>query len=78
MTVYPGSEFSVPTLELGREADGGLSSRLYPMMKVHRRLCLGRGESLPAFYRMVATRLLGGAASESAQKDGPQGVAGSV
>ncbi len=50
MTVYPGSEFSVPTLELG-------GSRLYPMMKVHRRLTLGAAESLPAFHAMLLQRL---------------------
>ncbi len=51
MTVYPGSEFSVPTLE------GVGGSRLYPMMKVHRRLTLGASESLPAFYAMLRGRL---------------------
>ena len=50
MSVYPGTEFSVPTLEVE-------GSRLYPLMKVHRRLTLGSGESLPAFYAMVAARL---------------------
>ena len=50
MTIYPGSEFSVPTLEI----DG---SRLFPMMKVHRRLTLGASESIPAFYAMFAARL---------------------
>ena len=50
MTIYPGSEFSVPTLEMN-------GSRLYPMMKVHRRLALGAGESLPAFYTMLRSRL---------------------
>ena len=50
MSVYPGSEFSVPTLEI----DG---ARLYPTLKVHRRLSLGSGESLPAFYTMIASRL---------------------
>ena len=51
MTLYPGSDFTVPTLEL---ANG---SRLYPTMKVHRRLTLGAGESLPAFHTMLAARL---------------------
>ncbi len=51
MTLYPGTEFSVPTLEL---ANG---SRLYPTMKVHRRLSLGAGESLPAFYSMLLSRI---------------------
>ncbi len=50
MTVYPGSDYSVPTLEV----DG---SRLYPMMKVHRRLSMGAGEGIPAFHAMLAARL---------------------
>jgi len=50
MTIYPGSDFSVPTLEIA-------GSRLYPTLKVHRRLALGSGESLPAFYTMIAARL---------------------
>ena len=32
-------------------------ARLYPLIKVYRRLTLGRGENLPAFYRMVSNRL---------------------
>ncbi len=56
MSVYPGSDFSVPTLEI--EVGGaGASSRIYPTLKVHRRLSLGSGESLPAFYTMIAARL---------------------
>jgi hypothetical protein len=50
MTLYPGSDFAVPTLEI----DG---SRLYPLMKVHRRLSMGATESLPAFYSMLTARL---------------------
>ncbi len=45
-----GREPAVPTLEVR-------GSRLYPTMKVYRRLTMGEGESLPAFYRMVAERL---------------------
>ena len=56
MSVYPGSELSVPTLEIGG-TDQAPGSRLYPMLKVHRRLSLGSGESLPAFYAMIAARL---------------------
>ncbi len=56
MTVYPGSDFSVPTLEIGASA-AAPGSRLYPTLKVHRRLSLGSGESLPAFYTMIAARL---------------------
>jgi hypothetical protein len=45
-----GGVAAVPTLVIG----GG---RLYPLMKVYRRLTLGEGESLPAFYNMVSNRL---------------------
>ena len=51
MTIYPGSQFAVPTLEF---ANG---SRVYPTMKTHRRLSFGADESLPAFYLMLAARL---------------------
>jgi hypothetical protein len=47
---YPGGGAAVPTLLIG-------GSRLYPLMKVYRRLTLGKGENLSAFYRMVAGRL---------------------
>ena len=68
MTVYPGSELSVPTLEMsGAPADAITTaatgstalpgSRLYPMMKVHRRLSLGAQEGIPAFYTMLSARL---------------------
>jgi hypothetical protein len=32
-------------------------SRLYPLLKVYRRLTLGEAENLSAFYKMVAARL---------------------
>ncbi len=54
MTVYPGTEFAVPTLGF----PGG--SRVYPTMKVHRRLTLGASEGLPGFYAMLAERLSAG------------------
>ena len=44
MTVYPRSDFSVPTLEIE-------GSHLYPMMKVHRRLAMGAGESSSGLLR---------------------------
>jgi hypothetical protein len=50
MTEYPGSAFAVPTLLIG-------GSRLYPLMKVYRRLTMGEAENLQAFYGMVSTRL---------------------
>ena len=50
MSVYPGSEFAVPTLEIN-------GSRLYPMLKVFRRLTLGASEDLLPFHRLVSERL---------------------
>jgi hypothetical protein len=50
MSEYPGSHFAVPTLEIG-------GSRIYPLMKVHRRLTMGAQESLVAFEKMVSQRL---------------------
>jgi hypothetical protein len=50
MSVYPGGTLAVPTLEVK-------GSRLYPLMKVHRRLTLGSAEDLAAFYVMVVARL---------------------
>ena len=54
---YPGTpdspgttESAVPTLEIA-------GSRLWPTLKVHRRLTLGAAESLSTFYRMVEQRL---------------------
>jgi hypothetical protein len=48
---YPsGGVAAVPTLLIG-------GSRLYPLMKVYRRLTLGESENLSAFYKMVAARL---------------------
>jgi hypothetical protein len=48
---YPGGGVAVvPTLMIR-------GSRLYPLMKVYRRLTLGKGENLSAFYKMVAGRL---------------------
>jgi hypothetical protein len=48
---YPGGGVAaVPTLLVR-------GSRLYPLIKVYRRLTLGEAENLPAFYKMVAARL---------------------
>ena len=48
---YPGGGVSVvPTLVVR-------GARLYPLIKVYRRLTLGQGENLPAFYSMVSNRL---------------------
>jgi hypothetical protein len=51
LTQHPGGGVSaVPTL-LVRGA------RLYPQMKIYRRLTLGKAEDLSAFYAMVSVRL---------------------
>lgn len=47
---------SVAAIEIG-------GSRLYPVMKVHRRLTLGAAEGLPAFYGLVKQRLAGAAST---------------
>jgi hypothetical protein len=52
-TQYPGGGVAtVPTLLVR-------GSRLYPLMKVYRRLTLGGAENLSAFYKMVSARLDG-------------------
>jgi hypothetical protein len=52
--------------ELGPHPSGGVTAvptlvvrgaRLYPLMKVYRRLTMGAGENLPSFYKMVSGRL---------------------
>jgi len=50
MSEYPGGKFAVPTLEIA-------SSRIYPLLKVHRRLTLGGSESLVSFAEMARKRL---------------------
>lgn len=47
---YPGKQFATLTLNVN-------GSRLFPSMKVHRRLTQGAEESVWAFYQMVRTRL---------------------
>ena len=48
---YPGGGVAVvPTLVVR-------GARLYPLIKVYRRLTLGQEENLPAFYTMVSNRL---------------------
>ena len=62
---YPGGGVAaVPTLLIG-------GSRLYPLMKVYRRLTLGPEENLAIFYKMVSGRLQG---SEGQSKEGIEGV----
>ena len=52
--------------ELGPHPSGGVAAvptlvvqgaRLYPLMKVYRRLTMGEAENLSAFYKMVSSRL---------------------
>jgi hypothetical protein len=50
MTQYPGGTVAVPAVAVR-------GSRLFPLMKVHRRLTIGDEEDLPGFYTMVTTRL---------------------
>ena len=50
MTQYPGGVVAVPAIEVR-------ASRLFPLMKVYRRLTVGDEEDLRAFYAMVTERL---------------------
>lgn len=50
MTQYPGGQVAVPAVEVR-------GSRLFPLMKVYRRLTNGDEEDLRAFYNMVTDRL---------------------
>lgn len=50
MTPYPGGTVSVPAVDVR-------GSRLFPLMKVYRRLTTGEEEDLCSFYAMVTERL---------------------
>lgn len=50
MTQYPGGVAAVPAVEVR-------GSRLFPVMKVYRRLTVGEEEDLRAFFHMVTERL---------------------
>ena len=50
MTLYPGGVAAVPAIDVR-------GSRLFPLMKVYRRLTMGREEDLRSFYTMVTERL---------------------
>jgi hypothetical protein len=50
MAVYPGGELAMPALDVG-------GSHIYPLLKVFRRLTMGAGEDLNAFYAKVAGAL---------------------
>lgn len=50
MTQYPGGVAAVPAVEVR-------GSRLFPLMKTFRRITMGDGESIAAFFDMVTERL---------------------
>jgi hypothetical protein len=50
MTQYPGGGVAVPAVELK-------GSRVFPLMKVYRRLTVGEEEDLSAFFTMVTEHL---------------------
>ncbi len=50
MTQYPGGTVAVPAVDVR-------GSRLFPLMKVYRRLSIGEEEDLRSFYAMVTERL---------------------
>jgi hypothetical protein len=50
MTVYPGGATAVPAVDVR-------GSRLFPLMKVYRRLTVGEEEDLRSFFSMVTERL---------------------
>jgi hypothetical protein len=50
MTQYPGGTVAVPAVDVR-------GSRLFPLMKVYRRLTVGEEEDLSSFYAMVTDRL---------------------
>jgi|SRR5579859_3298288 len=50
MTQYPGAGHATPAVDVR-------GSRLFPLMKVYRRLTVGEEEDLPSFYTMVTERL---------------------
>lgn len=50
MTQYPGGVAAVPAVDVR-------GSRLFPLMKVYRRLTLGDEDDLRSFYTMVTERL---------------------
>jgi hypothetical protein len=50
MTQYPGGAVAVPAVEVR-------GSRLFPLLKVYRRLTVGEEDDLSAFFAMVTERL---------------------
>jgi hypothetical protein len=47
---YPGKQFATLTLSVG-------GSKLFPSMKVHRRLTQGESDNIWTFYKMIKARL---------------------
>jgi hypothetical protein len=47
---YPGKQFATLTLSVG-------GNKLFPSMKIHRRLTASEGENVWSFYRMVKAKL---------------------
>lgn len=47
---YPGKQFATLTLNVG-------GNKLFPSMKVHRRLTQGQDDNVWSFYRMVKSKL---------------------
>jgi hypothetical protein len=52
MSEYPGGQLAIPTVEIG-------GSRIYPLLKVNRRLTMGETENLVTFTEMARKRLDG-------------------
>ena len=50
MTPYPGSSVTVPAIEVR-------NSRVFPLIKIFRRLTIGEEEDLRGFYTLVTDRL---------------------
>jgi hypothetical protein len=50
MTQYPGGTVAVPAVDVR-------GSRLFPLMKVYRRLTVGEEDDLHSFYSMITERL---------------------
>lgn len=64
MAIYPGSELSMPSIQVG-------ASQLYPLLKVQRRLTLGPNEEIAGFYQKVATALAGKSSARPAADASP-------
>ena len=54
---YPGKQFATLTLNIG-------GNKLFPTMKVHRRLTQGEDDNVWSFYKMIKARLEAGPGSK--------------